>query len=88
MVGFRVPAYAASLNVAGFHLHFLTADRKGGGHVLDFVLKGGEIEIDELSKLLLILPETATFKRLDLSPGSPSSIHKVEGRAQKGAKHH
>lgn len=80
MVGFRVPAYAGNLNVPGFHLHFLTADMSSGGHVLDFVLKEGNVEIDQLRELLLILPETATFKQADLSPGSPHSIHEVEGQ--------
>ena len=60
-------------------MHFLTADRKGGGHVLDFVLKDGSVEIDQLPELLLILPNTETFQQLDLSPGSPDAIQQVEG---------
>jgi acetolactate decarboxylase len=79
LVGFRVPAFAESLNVAGFHLHFLTADRKGGGHVLDFVLKDGTIEIDALPELLLILPDTETFRKLQLAPDSRNSVQEVEG---------
>jgi acetolactate decarboxylase len=79
MVGFRVPAYAGNLNVPGFHLHFLTSDRKGGGHVLDFQLEDATIEIDQLSQLFLILPKTETFQQLQLSPASPDSLRKVEG---------
>jgi acetolactate decarboxylase len=33
LIGFRFPATASSVNVAGWHFHFLTADRKRGGHV-------------------------------------------------------
>jgi alpha-acetolactate decarboxylase len=36
MVGFRTPAYAANINAAGDHLHFISADRTKGGHVLSF----------------------------------------------------
>ena len=35
LVGFRFPEYARGINVPGWHLHFLTKDRKRGGHVLD-----------------------------------------------------
>jgi acetolactate decarboxylase len=34
-VGFRFPAYVGSLNSAGYHFHFLSDDRKSGGHVLE-----------------------------------------------------
>ena len=35
LVGFWSPPYASGLEVAGYHLHFLTDDRRAGGHVLD-----------------------------------------------------
>jgi acetolactate decarboxylase len=35
MVGFRFPDYAEGIEVAGYHLHFIDADRARGGHVLD-----------------------------------------------------
>jgi acetolactate decarboxylase len=34
IVGFCSPEYVEGLNVPGYHLHFITADRKAGGHVL------------------------------------------------------
>jgi acetolactate decarboxylase len=34
LVGFWTPEYAKSLNVPGYHLHFVSADRTQGGHVL------------------------------------------------------
>lgn len=36
IVGFRCPAYVASINVPGYHLHFLTKGKDSGGHVLEF----------------------------------------------------
>ena len=35
MLGFRFPAYVEGIEVAGYHLHFISADRSRGGHVLD-----------------------------------------------------
>jgi len=34
LVGFWTPEYAKSLNVPGYHLHFISGDRTRGGHVL------------------------------------------------------
>ena len=35
MLGFRFPAYVEGIEVAGYHLHFISDDRRRGGHVLD-----------------------------------------------------
>jgi acetolactate decarboxylase len=35
LVGVWTPQYAKTLNVPGYHLHFLSADRKSGGHLLE-----------------------------------------------------
>src|SRR5215469_4847432 len=34
LVGFWTPQYAQTFNVPGYHLHFLSADRRQGGHLL------------------------------------------------------
>ncbi len=34
MLGFRFPAYAEGIEVSGYHLHFISEDRRRGGHVL------------------------------------------------------
>src|SRR5207245_9053499 len=34
LVGFWTPEYAKSLNVPGYHLHFISRDRTRGGHLL------------------------------------------------------
>lgn len=35
IVGFRFPEYFGGINVTGYHLHFISADRSAGGHLLD-----------------------------------------------------
>jgi acetolactate decarboxylase len=66
MAGFWSPLYARMLNVPGWHLHFLTADRRGGGHVL--ACEGAELHasFQELADLRIAMPETAAFLEADL----------------------
>ncbi|RFN54252.1 alpha-acetolactate decarboxylase [Fusarium flagelliforme] len=45
IIGFRSPAFMQGVSVAGDHLHFLSADKQVGGHVL--ALKGdGYVELN------------------------------------------
>lgn len=46
MVGFWCPEYASDVNLNDYHFHFISEDKKSGGHVLDCQLKGVIIEID------------------------------------------
>ena len=56
LVGFKYPDYIGGVNVPGYHFHFISADKKEGGHVLDFVTNQVKIEIEYLSKLDLRIP--------------------------------
>lgn len=56
LVGFRFPPSAIGVNVPGYHLHFLSAERKFGGHVLDFLFTEGKGTVDEARSLQIILP--------------------------------
>jgi len=46
-VGFRMPKSVATdnLNVPGYHFHFVTADRKHGGHLLKYRIKNPQIDV-------------------------------------------
>jgi len=61
MVGFRLPRYLGGVNAAGCHLHFLTADRKAGGHVLELRIKKARLLLDLTDRLHLVLPDTGPF---------------------------
>ncbi len=56
MVGFRFPDFAAQLNMPGYHLHFITADRSRGGHVLSCSPAGVDVAIDDETEIRLELP--------------------------------
>jgi len=74
LVGFRFPASLAGLNVAGYHFHFLTSDRKAGGHVL--ALETGEISIkvEGIRNFFMTLPSG----KVTGGGGSSEEVEKVE----------
>ena len=56
MVGFRFPDYAQRINVPGYHLHFVTADRSRGGHVLECTSRKVTVQVDDSEDLHVELP--------------------------------
>ena len=60
LVGFRYPSEASSVNVAGWHFHFLSADRTIGGHVLALTTETARAATEEIADLLIRVPEGAT----------------------------
>ncbi len=66
MVGFRMPPYMGGVNVSGWHLHFLTEDRRAGGHLLECTVDNATVSIDEIHGITLVLPETEGFYAADL----------------------
>ncbi len=46
MIGFWYPVFSGGINISGYHFHFITDDRKRGGHVLDCNLTKGKIQVD------------------------------------------
>jgi acetolactate decarboxylase len=80
LVGFRTPEFEQGISVAGYHLHFLDADRTSGGHVLDFTLDSGHIAISTASELHLRLPTSGAFLHAHLAGEDVSAqIHHAEG---------
>lgn len=70
IVGYRSPGsprYLENIALADYHLHFLTADRRGGGHVLDFTVADATVEIERLDSLVQDFPTDRAFNTMDLS---------------------
>jgi acetolactate decarboxylase len=78
IVGFYHPKYLAGVNLAGYHFHFLTTDRRAGGHLLACRIKQVRVELARLADFRLRLPGTAAFSRTDLSGDKKQEIEKVE----------
>ncbi len=67
VTGFWLPAYMNGPNAGGYHLHFLTAERDGGGHVLDCHSGEVSIALDETGEWTAELPTDGDFTSTDLS---------------------
>jgi acetolactate decarboxylase len=78
IVGFYHPQYLAGVNVTGYHFHFLTSDRRAGGHLLDCRLRQVRVELSRMDEVQLRLPGTEAFYRTDLSGDKKPEIDKVE----------
>jgi len=78
LVGFYCPPFIKGINVPGYHLHFLTADRKAGGHVLAFTVDRAVLKIDTLNRFILQLPESEGFAKVDLQRDRKSELERVE----------
>ncbi len=80
VVGYRLPQYVKGVNVPGYHLHFLSADGRRGGHILNLRLEKGVIEVDELDRFYMILPkQSEDFGKADLGKDRSKELKHVEG---------
>ncbi|HEY5976428.1 MAG TPA: acetolactate decarboxylase [Solirubrobacterales bacterium] len=79
LVGFRFPAYAEGIEVAGHHLHFIDSDRARGGHVLEVRLRSGTVAIDTSNELHVELPPRVDLADPDLSASTHAAVASVEG---------
>jgi acetolactate decarboxylase len=78
LLGFRFPHYAQGMNVAGYHFHFITADRSAGGHVLGFRLARGELRVDREADLRLELPPSVELPVPDPTAAKGEELDRIE----------
>ncbi len=78
LVGFWLPDFIGGINVPGYHLHFITADRQAGGHLLECRLQDGKVQVDSSGDLRMVLPANNDFGRADLGRDRKKEVEKVE----------
>ena len=79
VVGFYTPVFFKGLNVAGYHLHFISDDRKTGGHILDFTVPANiTVEYDITPEFTMVLPTSGEFTGVDLSQDLSADLAKIE----------
>jgi acetolactate decarboxylase len=61
LVGFYTPAFLSALSMPGIHLHFLSADRRHGGHLFQCRLKKARLSLQFVPELKLNLPLTLDY---------------------------
>jgi len=78
LIGLRCPNWVGTLNVAGYHWHFLSDDRKVGGHVLACSFDEAVLRYDECTSLVIRLPQTRQFDAFDSGGIKGSDIDQIE----------
>jgi acetolactate decarboxylase len=78
MLGFRFPAYVEGIEVAGYHLHFISADRSRGGHVLDSRSNALRVRLDPSNDLHVELPPQIELADPDLAAATHAAVAAVE----------
>ena len=72
------PDYMDGINATGWHLHFVSKDRKLGGHVFEASLCTGECLLQKIDRMEIQLPREAAFDTYSLKEASKAEIAQVE----------
>ena len=83
IVGLYCPQLMSSLNSVGWHFHFVSSDKKIGGHVLELNLKSGEAQFDKTENFYMQLPHKKNFNALDFNKDLKEDIRKAEQDSQR-----
>ena len=86
LVGLYCPNYMSGLNSPGWHFHFISDDRKQGGHILELSLKKGTVELDKTDKFTMILHNDPQFHKLNLAKDMSKDINSAEHDTQSAMK--
>lgn len=78
VVALYCPDYMDGLNTPGWHFHFVSDDRKKGGHILELAFDNAKAEFDKTSGFEMKLSDNKTFQKLELAKDVSQAIKKVE----------
>lgn len=78
LAGFFSPAFLASLSVPGLHLHFLSADRRQGGHLLECRPRRVRVGVQFIATLELGLPMSLDYLTWDFRRDTGADLDKAE----------
>jgi len=78
LVGLWSPGFSSAFSIAGYHFHFLSADRQHGGHLLDVEAGSLRLQVEALTEFHLALPESEVFLKADLSKNTAEELAYAE----------
>ncbi|UWX61740.1 acetolactate decarboxylase [Chryseobacterium oranimense] len=78
LVGFYLPEYLNGINVKGFHFHFISSDKKYGGHVLDFEGENLKTEVALLESFRLETSKDKDFRNFQFETKNNQSLEVLE----------
>ncbi len=78
LVGLYCPSYMGELNSVGWHFHFISEDKKQGGHILELSLKEGTAYLDQTDKFTMVLHDDKKFHDINLAKDMKEDIRSAE----------
>ena len=79
VIRFWRPQYSNGINVPGYHLHFISEDRKFGGHILTGALQSGKVEMSRINSFRMELPQgTSDFSAAALNKDYSQELKAIE----------
>ena len=79
VIAFYCPRFMEGQNTVGWHSHFISSDKKHGGHILDLAAKDLFARFDKTIKYEMVLPDDDSLHDLDLGADLTEAIAKAEG---------
>ena len=79
LVGYWFPENLAGINAPGYHLHFISDDRRVAGHLLECSLESGVLEIDYQDQLTVRFPQTPAYRSADFSAAAGATAQNAPG---------
>jgi acetolactate decarboxylase len=78
LVGFRTPDYMNDVNVAEYHLHFVTIDRSSDVHVVELKVENGTVALDTITTFIIEFPTSGNFSKVKLGQDLKAEADTVE----------
>ena len=72
------PDYMDGINAAGWHLHFISDDRKFGGHVFNLSLRKAKVYLKKINRIQIQFPTDPAFDTYSLKAVSNEEVKQVE----------
>lgn len=83
IVGLYCPDFMSSLNSTGWHFHFISDDKKFGGHVLGANINRCEAQFDKTETFRMNLPKMNNFDELNFKKDLREDIRIAEQDSQR-----
>lgn len=78
LAGLWSPGFSSAFSIPGYHFHFLSDDRKHGGHLLACSSGPLRLRMEQLRDFHLALPENEAFLKADLSRNTAGELAYAE----------
>jgi acetolactate decarboxylase len=67
-----------TLNVSGYHWHFLSDDATVGGHVLACQFENASLRYDECTSVDIRIPHSTNFDQFDIRDVTQEDVERIE----------